>query len=126
MATFADIWSSLQRPGKPLPFLLIDCAGIEEGRAGISTHIFSELQCLFTGDLGSELADVGPYLGRLKSLSPEVAKAVEDLLARQVGMLVEPNPDAPENKGLTFAQLHQHFRKFNVVTGPHKFDTSCT
>ncbi len=118
MASFKDIWSNLQQAGKPTPYLLIDCAGIPGGEARIPTHIFSELECLFTGDLAVELADVGPYLGRLRSFDSDVASGVEDLLGRHVGTLVVLEDPAPDADELTFSQLHRHFRKFNVVYGP--------
>ena len=118
MASFADIWSGLQQAGKPLPYLLIDCAGIEGGEAGIPKQIFSELECLFTGDLAVELADVGPYLGRLNSFHPTVADTVKDLLSRHVGMLVVLQDAPPDTAEMTFSQLHRHFRKLNVVYGP--------
>jgi hypothetical protein len=118
MASFTDIWFDLQQAGKPTPYLLVDCAGIEGGEARLPKHIFSELECLFTGDLAIELADVGPYLGRLQSFEPEVASAVEDLLSRHVGILVVLEDSPPEQAGITFSQLHRHFRKFNVVYGP--------
>ena len=119
MASFADIWSGLQQAGKPLPYLLIDCAGIEGGEARIPKHIFSELECLFTGDLAEELADVGPYLGRLNSFHSAVADTVKDLLSRHVGMLVVLQDAPPEKAEMTFSQLHRHFRKLNVVYGPN-------
>jgi hypothetical protein len=118
MASFTDIWFGLQQAGKPTPYLLIDCAGIEGGEARLPKHIFSELECLFTGDLAIELADVGPYLGRLQSFGPDVASAVEDLLSRHVGMLVVLEDNSPDQAVITFSQLHRHFRKFNVVYGP--------
>lgn len=118
MASFNDVWSSLAQPGKPMPFMLIDCAGIEGGAAQLPRHIFSEFECLFAGTLAVELGDVGPYLGRIKSFNTEVAKTVEDLLARQVGMLVLPEDNSLTRITATFSQLHRHFRKFNTVEGP--------
>ncbi len=118
MAKFSDIWTQLEQAGGPLPFLLIDCAGLPGGEAQIPKDLFSELECLFTGDLADELADVGPYLGRLQSFDPAIASVVEDLLESHVGTLVvvvDPPPDAGT---LTFSQMHRHFRKFNVVYGP--------
>jgi hypothetical protein len=118
MASFADIWSGLQQAGKPLPYMLVDCAGIEGGQSRIPADIFSELECLFTGDLAVELADVGPYLGRINSFHASVAATVEELLTRQVGMLVVLQ-DVPADMGEpTFSQVHRHFRKLNVVYGP--------
>jgi hypothetical protein len=118
MATFTEIWSSLQESGQPPPYLLIDCAGIEGGADRIPKHIFSELECLFTGDLAIELADVGPYLGSLKSFGSEIFNEVEDLLTRSIGILVVLNATLPEGTDRSFSQLHRHFRKFNVVYGP--------
>ena len=54
-----------------MPFLLIDCAGLPGGEGQILKDLFSEVECLFTGDLAVELADVGPYLGRLALLNGE-------------------------------------------------------
>ncbi len=65
-----------------------------------------------------ELADVGPYLGRLNSFHASVAATVEDLLARHVGMLVVLQDVPADTAELTFSQLHRHFRKLNVVYGP--------
>lgn len=118
MASFSDIWNGLQESGKPTPYMLIDCAGIEGGADRIPKHIFSELECLFTGDLAEELADVGPYLGRLHSFSSEAADTVEEMLSGQVGLLVVLEDTPPDVAELTFSQLHRHFRKFNVVYGP--------
>lgn len=118
MSSFADIWGSLQQAGKPTPYLLIDCAGIDGGESRIPHHVFSELECLFTGDLAIELANVGPYLGRLKSYEPEVKAAVEDMLNVQVAMLVTLQDATDEQAEITFSQLHRHFRKFNVVYDP--------
>lgn len=118
MTSFADIWAGLQQAGKPTPYVLIDCAGIDGGEARIPHDAFSEIECLFTGDLAIELANVGPYLGRLRSLEMDVANGVEDLLSRHVGTLVVLTDPAPEAAELTFSQVHRHFRKFNVVYGP--------
>jgi len=115
-SVFSEMWEALRQSGKPPPYVLIDCAGIEGGEQSLPKPIFDELECLFTGDLAEELADVGPYLGRLANYSPETMQAVHALLLAQVGILVVPaakeNPlEAPE----PFAVLHRHFRKFNVV-----------
>ena len=118
MASFNDIWTDLQQSGRPLPYLLIDCAGIAGGAERIPRHIFSELECLFVGDLGVELADVGPYLGLLRSLDSDVASAVDELLSRQVAILVTPKVITPDGGQPTFSEIHRHFRKFNVVYGP--------
>ena len=118
MTSFADIWGSLQQAGKPTPYVLIDCAGIDGGEPRIPHDAFSELECLFTGDLAIELANVGPYLGRLKSYEPEVKAVVEDMLNGQVALLVMLQEVTDEQAEITFSQLHRHFRKFNVVYDP--------
>ncbi len=118
MTSFSDMWNGLQDSGKPTPYMLIDCAGIEGGADRIPKHIFSELECLFTGDLADELSDVGPYLGRLKSFGSEISNEVEDLLTRSLGILVVLSVTPTEDADPTFSQLHRHFRKFNVVYGP--------
>lgn len=101
-----------------MPYMLIDCAGIDGGEQRIPHQIFSELQSLFTGDLAVELADVGPYLGQLNSWSDAAADVVEDLLNRHVGMLVLLKESEPGKAEVGFTQLHRHFRKFNVVYDP--------
>ena len=118
MAKFSDIWTQLEQAGGPLPFLLIDCAGLPGGEAQIPKELFSELECLFTGDLADELADVGPYLGRLQSFDPAIASVVEDLLESHVGTMVVVGDPPPAAGTLTFSQMHRHFRKFNLVYGP--------
>jgi hypothetical protein len=116
MAQFRQIWSGLREAGTPSPYLLIDSAGLESGRAQIPEHIFSDLDCLFTGDLAVELADVGPYLGRLNSYEQEVLDSVEDLMLRHVASVVVPKGDGLADAG--FSYVHRHFRKMNVVYGP--------
>lgn len=101
-----------------MPYMLIDCAGIDGGEQRIPAQIFSELQSLFTGDLAVELADVGPYLGQLNSWSDATADVVQDLLDRHVGMLVLLKDAEPDKAEVGFTQLHRHFRKFNVVYDP--------
>lgn len=118
MTTFANFWSSLKQTTEAAPYLLIDCAGINGGEPRIPKSVFTELECLFTGDLAEELADVGPYLGRLVALSDEVGAVVKDMLEQQVASLVLlQDAERPEDE-VTFGQLHRHFRKFNVVYGP--------
>lgn len=118
MASFASLWSSLQQAGNPVPYMLIDCAGLDGGEARIPREAFGELECLFTGDLAVELANVGPYLGRLRSYAPEVRDVAEDLLYRQVGLLVALQAADAAQPEVMFSQLHRHFRKFNVVYDP--------
>jgi hypothetical protein len=116
MASFGEIWMGLQQAGGAPPYLLVDCAGLE-GAAALPRETFSELDCLFTGDLATELADVAPYLGRIKDYDAEVAAVTEDLLKRHVGMLVVLR-GGDEQQAPTFSQVHRHFRKFNVVYDP--------
>lgn len=118
MTTFSNLWLGLKQNAQPAPYMLIDCAGIEGGEQRIPKQVFAELECLFTGDLADELADVGPYLGRLISLSDEVGAAVKDLLDWQVALLVFLQDASQAEAEVTFGQLHRHFRKFNVVYGP--------
>ena len=101
-----------------MPYMLIDCAGIDGGEQRIPGQILSELQSLFTGDLEVELADVGPYLGQLNSWSDATADVVQDLLDRHVGMLVLLKDAEADKAEVGFTQLHRHFRKFNVVYDP--------
>lgn len=116
MAQLSDLWSSWRDAQRPAPYVLLDAAGLEQGAAGIPREAFSELECLFTGDLADELEDVAPYLARLQSWDNAVRDTVEGLLRGHLGMIVLPTLAAQE--GLTFADLHRHFRKHNVVYGP--------
>lgn len=118
MSAFTDFWSELALPGSPLPFMLIDCAGIEGGSARIPKHIFSELECLFAGTLAIELGDVAPYLGQIKSFSADTARLVEYLMIKQVGILVIPENDFSTSSSTAFSQMYRHFRKFNVAENP--------
>lgn len=118
MITFKEMWSELQRPGIPMPFLLLDCAGIDGGAAQIPRYIFSEVQCLFVGNLATEMADVAPYLGQLKSLDSDVSRTVENLLSKHVCILVIPNEKPVHGFDMSFSQLYRHFRKLNMVKGP--------
>lgn len=118
MTSLAEIWGSLEKAGKPTPYMLIDCAGIDGGEFRIPREAFSELECLFTGDLAVELANVGPYLGRVKSYAPDVKAVVEELLSEQVALLVTLQDLKDEQENIAFSEVHRHFRKFNVVYGP--------
>lgn len=118
MSAFTELWSQLKQPGQPAPYMLIDCAGVEGGAERLPRDIFDEFECLFTGDLAEELEDVAPYLGRLASLGPEAQAVVEDLLARHLGILVTLPPPLGNDESTSFAAVHRHFRKFNVVYGP--------
>ena len=118
MTNFNEMWSGLQQPGNSLPFMLIDCAGIEGGAAQIPRYIFSEVQCLFVGNLATELADVGPYLGQLQSFSADVARTVQNLLAKHAGMLVLIGDKPKDGVYPSFSHVYRHFRKCNLVTGP--------
>lgn len=116
MASFDEIWAGLKDTGVAPPFLLLDCAGFEGGASALPRDAFSEFECLFSGDLGEELADVAPYLGRIRGFDEGEASIAKDILNRQAGMLVLPRVTSDE--GPSFADLHRHFRKFNVVYGP--------
>ena len=117
MPKFTEIWSELQQSGNEPPFMLIDCAALEGGKARLPLHAFAEIECLFTGDLADELENVGPYLGRLDSFNPEVAEVAEGLIEDKVAMLVIAEPSGAGGPQPTFAEMHRHFRKFNVVYG---------
>jgi hypothetical protein len=118
MPTYQELWSQLRQPGADMPYLLVDCAGIEGGAARLPRDVFSAFECLFTGDLAEELEDVAPYLGRLKAWDAETLAVVEDLLKRQVGTLVTLRPPPEGAEPPSFAQVHRHLRKFNVVYAP--------
>lgn len=113
MDSIQPIWTQLYTDEAAPPFLLLDAAGFERGHAQLPQSIFATLECMFTGDLADELVDVAPYLGQLASLSADVKDEVDDLLQRQLAILV-----LPSNAGVEFASLHRHLRKFNVVYGP--------
>lgn len=93
-------------------WLLIDAAGLENGRVDIDESSFSALECLFTGDLAVELADCAPYLGLIEPVNDESMKVVERYASKDCAIVLQG--EAPE---LTFTQAHRHFRKFNVVYG---------
>lgn len=114
MASFAATWNSAREAGYPPPFLLLDAAGLEQGAAAIPRESFAEVECLFTGELAEELADVAPYLCRAGSWEGPVEATVQDLLERQLGVLAVLPPAA---ESLSFPQVHRHFRKLNVVHG---------
>jgi hypothetical protein len=118
MPTYQELWTRLRQPGAMPPYLLIDCAGIEGGAARLPRTVFSEFDCLFTGDLADELEDVAPYLGRLKGWDAEVQAVVEDLLRHRVATLVTLRPPLESAEPPSFAQVHRHLRKFNVVYAP--------
>ena len=119
MLTVADICADIQASGKPVPFMLIDCAGLSGGAAQLPRQAFTKLECLFTGDSAVELVDVGPYLGQLRDPTPAVVEVAEDLLFNQVAVMVVLKKDGlPIGDAQRFAQMYRHFRKFNVVQGP--------
>lgn len=93
---------------------LIDASGLERGRAGIDAESFEELECLFTGDLAVELADVAPYLVQVDVHRDDVAGALQALMDSECLVLLV----GPGGRTLSFAELHRHLRKFNVVYAP--------
>jgi hypothetical protein len=131
MKTLLDWWTQARDEGLPPPCLLIDCAGLEGGQAALPREACSALECLFSGDLGEELADVGGYLAQLGGWEPPVFEVVDDLMRRQLAvLLVMPSAgddDAASGAGsassaasaTSFTHLHRHLRKFNVVYGPN-------
>lgn len=116
MPSFSDFWNRWKDAGDPTPYVLLDCAGFEGGAAALPRNVCSELECLFTGDLAVELADVGPYLGRLDSFDDSVRAIVEDLLRAHLAIVVVVDKQGEED--MTFPMVHRHFRKHNVVYGP--------
>jgi hypothetical protein len=124
MSTVSQYWTDLKSQGRPLPFMLIDCAGLPGGQAALPASEFSEVECLFTGDLAVELKDVAPYLARFRSYAGEQEALADELVRKGVGALVTlPGDDQGAN--LSFSLLHRHFRRFNVVYAgegtPHFF-----
>lgn len=103
--------------GGSTPYLLLDAAGLPNGAASLPTTLCDQLECLFTGDLAEELADVAPYLGRLQPIDDDLVPSLGDLLTSQAAMIVLPFRP-PNGIEPTFATLHRHFRRFNVVYGP--------
>lgn len=94
-------------------WVLIDAAGLPDGRNSIDESKFSEVECLFTGDLADELADVAPYLALVGVLDEAIIGYLQYLLQEQCAVLV-----IDEKSELTFSETHRHFRKFNVVYDP--------
>ena len=88
-------------------------AGLERGFEQLPKDAFSQIECLFTGDLGEELRDVAPYLARLSSLEPAQRDAIASLMQEQVATLVEL-----ADPSVSFSHLHRHFRKYNLVYSP--------
>jgi len=123
--TLPDWWISLQGEEHADVYLLVDCAGLERGAADLPPADIARNECLFTGDLAEELADVSGYLLQLVTLSDETYEAVEPLMQRQSAMVVVIQRSPPMTAGNSatppastdFQQLHRHFRKFNVVYG---------
>jgi len=119
MNNFAVWWTQLQAGNQPLPYLLIDCAGLEGGLAALPKGLFSELECLFTGELAQELADVGGYLGRLKALDDATRRQLQTWFEQGVAlMLLLPEQRAGQGEEPNFSALHRHLRKFNVIYSP--------
>lgn len=115
MTAFSEPWLELGKAAQGPPFVLIDSAGLPGGKADIPLGAFARVECLFAGDLADELQDVAPYLAQLPSYDEECRRVAERLLAQHTGLLVVP--EASEAPDAAFAQLHRHFRKFNVVYG---------
>lgn len=113
MNALSDLWAALKGAGADAPCLLLDCAGIEDGQAGIPASAFTQLRCLFSGELAEGLADVAPYLGQFAALDDTCRSVAEDLLLAQTAILV-----VPRGGGAGFGGLYRHFRKFNVAYDP--------
>jgi len=93
--------------------VLIDAAGLPDGRSGIDDTKFVDLECLFTGDLALELADVAPYLGQLTQIDEHAAALLQQLMSIDCALVLQSG-----DPNLSFSQAHRHLRKFNVVYGP--------
>lgn len=125
-----DWWQQAREREAPLPYLLIDCAGLQGGRQQLPAEAFCESESLFTGDLADEIGDVGGVLAHLRGWDDEVMLLVEDLMQRELAVLMSLPPVEPgwtpalEREAAdvpalpSFAQVHRHLRKFNVVYGP--------
>lgn len=114
MAENLNLFNELQRlnPGGRW-WVLIDAAGLPNGLSSIDESKFSEVECLFTGDLADELADVAPYLGLVDVLNEAIIGYLQYLLQEQCAVFV-----MDEKKEMNFSETHRHFRKFNIVYGP--------
>lgn len=119
MQRFIELWDALQIGVDRPAYLLLDCAGFEQGLSAIPQVLFDRLECLVTGDLADELADTAGYLGRIVKPDAATAARVEELLDAQLAMLLVPRlaPAEPGEPGAApeFAVLHRHLRKYNVV-----------
>lgn len=130
MTTLIDWWTQARDEGLPPPCLLIDCAGLDGGQSALPREACSALECLFSGDLGEELADVGGYLAQLRGWDAAVCEVADDLMRRQLAVLLVKPPSMDEGAAPaavrgepgagvpSFAQIHRHLRKFNVVYTP--------
>ena len=116
MPSFTELWDSWKDAGDPTPYVLVDCAGLQGGAAALPLSACSQIECLFTGDLADELANVGPYLGRVESFDDSVRATVDELLRAHQGIVVVLGRKVEGE--MTFSMLHRHFRKYNVVYGP--------
>lgn len=94
-------------------WVLIDAAGLPDGRNSIDESKFSEVECLFTGDLVDELVDVAPYLALIDQIDESIMGHLQYLLQEECAVLV-----MDEKKVMTFSETHRHFRKFNIVYDP--------
>jgi len=110
-----ELLNELRTRESPRLWVLIDAAGLPDGRASIDESRFEQLECLFTGDLEVELADVAPYLGLLNPSDPDTKVLLEHLVNIDCAVLLT---DVAAPSELTFSQAHRHLRKFNVVYGP--------
>jgi hypothetical protein len=115
-----DQWQSWQQQGHPLPYLLIDAAGFEGGWDEVPQQPWQMAESLFLGDLAIELRDVAPYLVQVKDWSEETLAVVQDLVQRQLALVLTLMPPPKDEDGappMSFAQLHRHLRRFSVVYG---------
>lgn len=115
--SFSDMWSELAKSGTHPPYMLIDCSG-SKGAAKLPRHVCHEFDCLFAGKLANELEECWPLSCWSKSFGTDIKTTVEKLLAIQV-VTLPTDSVTNEKPGQGFAQLHRHFRKFNVVQGPN-------
>ena len=120
MSGFTDILNNIATSNQALPYMLINTGALDGGASKIPKQIFLELESLFAGNLANELADVGPYLGRLKSIDSITIQIVEKLLINRMAILVQPKQIVAPKNPIGFIQIHRHFRKLNVVTGPNR------
>lgn len=92
-------------------WLLIDAAGLSSGREDIHDHRFDAVECLFSGELATELVDVAPYLALVDTTDQNGMSAACYLAESGCAILCV----AKDDECLATSEVCRHFKKFNVV-----------